>query len=73
MAELPTKEERALKEFGRRFRAGFAKKHPISQQSLDTVRKAVREQCAKERSAKQKPPPASPNPAPEEGPDGPEP
>jgi len=51
MDELPLKEHAVLKEFGKRFRAGFAKRHPISQRSLDTVKRAVREQCEEERDA----------------------
>ena len=54
--------EAALQKLGQRVRAGWAKKHPISKRSLETVRTTVREQweleqiAKRERMLSQKPP-----------------
>ena len=54
--------EAALQKLGQRVRAGWAKKHPISERSRQTVRTTVREQWEIEQKAKreriqsQKPP-----------------
>ncbi|TAK95979.1 MAG: hypothetical protein EPO07_14940 [Verrucomicrobia bacterium] len=54
--------EAALQKLGQRVRAGWAKKHPISERSIATVRTTVREQWEIEQKAKrermlsQKPP-----------------
>jgi hypothetical protein len=65
MSEDLSKQERALTELGKRFRAGFAKRHPVSQRSLDTARKVVREQWAKKArdkgEAKEEPPAQTPD------------
>jgi hypothetical protein len=44
--------EIALRKLGRHLRQSFAKKHPIPEKSLETVRHAVREQWDKEQEAK---------------------
>lgn len=44
--------EAALKKLGQRVRAGWAKKHPISERSRQTVRTAVREVWEQEQKAK---------------------
>lgn len=41
-----------LKKLGEHVRQGFAKKHPIPEKSLDTVRDAVREEWEKEQQEK---------------------
>ena len=62
MPREPKQAEAALQKLGQRIRAGWAKKHPISQRSLETVRTTVREQWEVEQKAKrermktQKPP-----------------
>jgi len=54
--------EAALQKLGQRVRAGWAKKHPISERSRQTVRTTVREQweieqkAKRERTQSQKPP-----------------
>ena len=48
MAELPQKEQLALHEFSVRYRAALAKQHMTPEQSLDTVKDAVREQYEQE-------------------------
>ena len=54
--------EAALTKLGQRVRAGWAKKHPISERSRQTVRTTVREQweieqkAKRERTQSQKPP-----------------
>lgn len=60
MPREPRDAEAALKKLGQRVRAGWAKKHPITERSRQTVRTAVREQWELEQKAKrergQKPP-----------------
>lgn len=53
--------EAALKKLGQRVRAGWAKKHPISERSRQTVRTTVREIWEQEQKAKT----AKPFPAPQ--------
>jgi hypothetical protein len=55
MAELTPKEQLALHEFSVRYRAALAKQHQTPEQSLDTVRDAVREQYEQEMKAKRSP------------------
>jgi hypothetical protein len=50
MAELPQKDQIALHEFSVRYRAALTKEHGTPEQSLDTVRDAVREQYEQERT-----------------------
>ena len=55
MPREPKQAEAALQKLGQRVRAGWAKKHPISERSLATVRTTVREvweQQEKERRTK---------------------
>jgi len=55
MAEISQKDQLALHEFSVRYRAGFAKANPTPQESLDTVKDAVREQYEQEMEAKRSP------------------
>ena len=52
MAELSPKEQLALHEFSVRYRAALAQRHQTPEQSLDTVKDAVREQYEQEQDAK---------------------
>ena len=52
MAELSQRDQLALHEFSVRYRAALAKQHQTPEQSLDTVRDAVREQYEQEQDAK---------------------
>ena len=40
-----------LQKLGQRLRQGFARQHPVPQQSLDTVRDAVRQEWEREQEA----------------------
>jgi len=53
--------EAALRKLGQRVRAGHAKQHPISDQSLETVRATVREEWELEQKAKSAQKPAPPS------------
>jgi hypothetical protein len=55
MAELSQKEQLALHEFSVRYREALAKQHMAFDQSLETVRDAVREQYEQEQDAKRSP------------------
>jgi hypothetical protein len=44
--------EAALNKLGQRVREGWAKKHPISERSLETVRTTVREDFEQEQKAR---------------------
>lgn len=46
-----TDAEAALKKLGHRMRLGWAKKHPISDKSLESVKNTVREQWEQEQTA----------------------
>ena len=72
MAELSQKEQLALHEFSVRYRAGLAKQHPTTEQSLDTVRDAVREQYEQEQEAKRSQTSEPPSQSKEREPDAPE-
>ena len=61
MPDDTTNAEAKLKKLGQRVRAGFAKQHPISEQSIQTVRRAVREEWQREQEVKRSQP--SPKPA----------
>jgi len=75
MAELSQKDQLALHEFSVRYRAALAKQHQTPEQSLDTVRDAVREQYEQEQDAKRSPTiePSEPTPEKEREPEEPEP
>lgn len=67
-----TDAEAALQKLGHRLRLGWAKKHPISDRSLESVRNTTREQWEQEQAMKRESKPA-PSPAkdqkPKSGPD----
>jgi hypothetical protein len=73
MAELSQKEQLALHEFSVRYREALAKQHQTPEQSMDTVRDAVREQYEQEMQAKRSPSVEPPTPAKEREPEEPEP
>lgn len=50
--------DHALRKMGQHIRAGWAKQHPISERSLQTVRDAVRDQWEKEQAAEREKKPA---------------
>jgi hypothetical protein len=72
MAELSQKDQLALHEFSVRYRAGLAQKYPAPEQSLDTVRDAIREQYEQEQDAKRDRSIESPEPTPEREPEEPD-
>ena len=72
MAELPQKEQLALHEFSVRYRAALAKQHMTPEQSMDTVRDAVREQYEQEMQAKRSPTIEPPAPEKEREPEEPD-
>jgi len=72
MSELSQKEQLALHDFSVRYRAALAKQHQTPEQSLDTVRDAVREQYEQEQEAKRSPQIEPPSPSKEREPDEPE-
>jgi hypothetical protein len=72
MAELSQKDQLALHEFSVRYRAALAKQHQTPEQSLDTVRDAVREQYEQEQDAKRGPDIEPPSPTPEREPEEPD-
>jgi len=73
MAELSQKDQLALHEFSVRYRAALAKQHQTPEQSLDTVRDAVREQYEQEQDAKRGKTIEPPTPEKEREPEEPEP
>ena len=73
MAELSQRDQLALHEFSVRYRAGFAKANPTPQESLDTVKDAVREQYEQEMEASRSHSVEPPSPAPERELEEPEP
>jgi hypothetical protein len=73
MAELSQEDQLRLHEFSVRYRAALAKKYPAPENSLDTVKDAVREQYEQEMDAKRSPTIEPPSPTPEREPDEPEP
>ena len=72
MAELSQREQLALHEFSVRYRAALAKQHQTPQQSMDTVRDAVRWQYEQEMQAST-PAAEPPSPTPEKELEEPEP
>ena len=73
MAELSPEDQIALHEFSVRYRAALAKQHQTPEQSLETVRDAVREQYEQEQEMKRSPSVEPPSPTPEREPEEPEP
>ena len=73
MAALSQKDQLAFHEFSVRYRAGLAKTQPTPQESLDTVKDAVREQYEQEMEAKRSPSIEPPSPTPQRDPEQPEP
>ncbi len=53
MPNQNTDAELALRKLGERLRAGWVKKHPVPEQSLKTVREAVRGQWEREQVERQ--------------------
>lgn len=72
MPNQNTDAEAALQKLGHRVRLGWAKKQPISDKSLESVRNTVREQWEQEQTASRASKPA-PSPDKERGPKPPEP
>ena len=66
------KEALALHEFSVRYRAALAKQQQTPEQSLDTVRAAVREQYEQERAEQSSQKPEPPSATQEREPDAPE-
>jgi hypothetical protein len=73
MAELSQRDQLALHEFSVRYRAALAKQHQTPEQSLDTVRDAVREQYEQEIDARRNPSVEPSAPTPQREPEQPEP
>ena len=73
MAEPSQRDQLALHEFSVRYRAAYAQQHPISQQNLDTVTEAVRDQYEQEQDAKRDKTIEPPAPDKEREPEEPEP
>ncbi len=69
MAEPSQKDQLALHEFSVRYRAALAKQHQTPEQSLDTVRDAVREQYEQERAERNSQTPEPPSAAQERAPE----
>ena len=72
MADDHTEAGAKLQKLGQRLRSGFAKRHPVSERSLQTVRDAVRaehERTQEVRRALPPPPPSKEPPRPPKGPD----
>lgn len=66
MAEISQKDQLALHEFSVRYRAGFAQANPTTEQNLDTVRDALREQYTKEQETQRGVTMDSPAPEPDQ-------
>jgi hypothetical protein len=73
MAEISQEDQLRLHEFSVRYRAALAKKYPAPENSLDTVKDAVREQYEQEMDAKRSPTIEPSTPTPEREPEEPEP
>ena len=72
MAEISQKDQLALHEFSVRYRAALAQRHLTQEQSMDTVKDAVREQYEQEMDAKRSPSIEPSTPTPERQPDEPD-
>ena len=64
MPNQNTDAEAALQKLGHRVRLGWAKKHPVSDKSLESVKNTVREQWEQEQTASRA---SKPAPSPEKG------
>ena len=64
MPDQNTDAEAALQKLGHRLRLGWAKKHPVQDKSLESVRDVVREQWEQEQQVK---PESKPMPPPDKG------
>ena len=73
MAEISQKDQLALHEFSVRYRAALAQRHLTQEQSMDTVKDAVRDQYDQEMQAKRSPTIEPSTPAREHEPPEPEP
>ena len=73
MAEISQEDQLRLHEFSVRYRAALAKKYAAPENSLDTVKDAVREQYEQEMDAKRSPTIEPSTPTPEREPEPPEP
>jgi hypothetical protein len=60
MPNQKTDAETALQKLGQRIRAGWAKQHPVPDQSLETVRTTVRQEWEQEQQAKRTKKPTAP-------------
>jgi len=67
MPNQNTDAEAALQKLGHRMRLGWAKKHPVSDKSLESVKNTVREQWEQEQTASRASKPA-PSPEKDRGP-----
>ena len=72
MPNQKTDAEAALQKLGHRLRLGWAKKHPVSDKSLESVKNTVREQWEKEQVSERPSKPA-PSPTKDRQPEPPEP
>jgi hypothetical protein len=72
MPDQNTDAEAALQKLGHRVRLGWAKKHPVSDKSLESVKNTMREQWEQEQTASRTSKPA-PSPEKDRGPKPPEP
>ena len=72
MPNKHTDAEAALKKLGDHLRLGWAKKHPVSDKSLESVKNTVREQWEQEQTASRSSKPA-PSPTKDRKPKPPEP
>jgi hypothetical protein len=73
MAEIPPEDQIALHEFSVRYRAAYAKSHPLSDLHLETIQDAIRGEYEKEQDAKRGPSIEPPTPEKEREPEEPEP
>jgi len=60
MPNQNTDTEAALKKLGQRLRSGWAKQHPVSDKTLESVKGTVREQWEQEQVAERPRKPATP-------------
>jgi hypothetical protein len=72
MAEIPQKDQLALHEYGQQLRAAYAKAHPITDENLDAVKAAVRDQYELEQKQQSASPEIQPAPEKERGIEPPE-
>jgi hypothetical protein len=72
MAEISQKDQLALHEFGQQLRAAYAKAHPVTDQNMEAVQQAVREQYEVEQKQQAANPEIQPAPEKERGIEPPE-